>query len=398
MKVPKAGMLCGWCRKPVIRHQQAIEEFVPVPNDREGRLRKQLYHKKKCWSKEQRARLNRARNEARGAATMLLRNRERLDEIAMDPELIEKHGREFSDVEKDMIIRSYAHDRPEAVANAREVVVGETPERTDLECVECHQHTELCGASEETLEAMAAAEAREKYKSGVVQKVVEDAVLNRAHEWFTRSQIADDVKAAGIDTTRESIDQTLYLLGKKIEIEKRKKQGLGYEFRFGGPRPDENPVPPPLDHPEPKVERPQPIRHSNRPGPWEREARELAHQMRMQTGADVGSVVVVAEATVEQPSWAKQELEHVVNAAVIPQQHAPRAQAMAEKKEETVMASNDAPRVSTAPMSNGVARQLFILKSERMLDALERDLQDLVRNAIRAAREQIAKMAEEELR
>jgi len=56
---------------------------------------------------------------------------------------------------------------------------------------------------------------------------------------------------------------------------------------------------------------------------------------------------------------------------------------------ETVMAEQ--------PSRNGQAKVLFMLKSERMLNELERTMMDLVRDAIKQARQELTKLAEDEL-
>jgi len=57
-------MLCGFCGLPVVQHRNAVQEMVP----HNGGVRKQLYHKKRCWHRELRRRRSEERRREQVAA------------------------------------------------------------------------------------------------------------------------------------------------------------------------------------------------------------------------------------------------------------------------------------------------------------------------------------------
>jgi len=348
MKVPKPGMLCGWCRKPVIEHTKAVEEFVPIPNAPAGfPLRKQLYHKRRCWSKELRRRLDDQRRLRRehpehecesDVAKMRLLAEQVVDEKGtFDGKTIEDSA--------DELVRFAAVRSPELMD--AHVVEATMPAGTIVKSPGGKPETQL--------------------GRNVLRRACEDAILKRAGEWFTKREIMADVAEAGLSTTEESVEQTVYALAKQLGLEQRRIAGTNRkEFRFGVEQ--AKPLPPPMPPPAPpKVERAQPVRHSDRPGPWEREP-----PMPSQAARDAVELLAERAAVVEQ------ELKHVVEAAI----------ALPPVK-ETVMAEQ--------PSRNGQAKVLFMLKSERMLNELERTMMDLVRDAIKQARQELTKLAEDEL-
>jgi len=337
MKVPKPGMLCGWCRKPVIEHTKAVEEFVPIPNAPAGfPLRKQLYHKRRCWSKELRRRLDDQRRLRRehpehecesDVAKMRLLAEQVVDEKGtFDGKTIEDSA--------DELVRFAAVRSPELMD--AHVVEATMPAGTIVKSPGGKPETQL--------------------GRNVLRRACEDAILKRAGAWFTKREVMADVAEAGLSTTEESVEQTVYTLAKQLGLDVRRIPGTNRkEFRFQA---DDTKVPPPMPaKPEPKVERAQPVRHSDRPGPWERQ--ELAH--------------VVEQAVAVQP------------AVLVPEVVAP----VVLQVKETVMAEQ--------PSRNGQAKVLFMLKSERMLNELERTMMDLVRDAIKQARQELTKLAEDEL-
>src|SRR5262245_3205557 len=326
MRVPKPGMLCGWCGKPVIQHAQAIEEFVPDPRPGAppGLVRKQLYHKRRCWSKHVRDRLRAARREVEAdplmaAALELVKLKGQ--EHGLSPDEIESR---LEDVTRGALVR-----QPGLVADVvdpREGLFGEV-------------------------------EMASQVGKGKLTKAIEDYILEMGEKWWSRADLVAAITQQ-LPTTEGSVKQSLNILHKRLKLEQRHKGNNFLEYRLGGSTAPAPIIPPMLDKPyEEKVGRQVEERHSTRPTHWEKEQARLVEQ----SGREVF----------------EQAQREAATDSVAP-------------VEEPVMAQNG--------HSNGVGRQLFILKSERMLSELERTLQSLIADAIKSAREQIARMAEEELR
>src|SRR5262245_26011099 len=129
MKVPKKGMLCGWCSHPVIRHALAVEEFIPDtrPGAEAGRLRKQLYHKKRCWSKELRRRLDSERADSRLARSVELAK----EALVNDPTISERLQMSEEQL-VEMAVREVGGNKPQLVSErARVIEVGVDTELPD---------------------------------------------------------------------------------------------------------------------------------------------------------------------------------------------------------------------------------------------------------------------------
>ena len=439
MKVPKAGMLCGWCGKPVIRHQQAVEEFVPddrpgAPALGEGRpppLRKQLYHKKRCWSKEMKQRLRMHRLGTREDKRL-----DRIDEL--QTEVLADKGLlgVVNQAEIDIATRKLGNDRPEIVSDdARLVTVGETPERDDLrlmfDCPACgtvhpaDEHPEVVHVMEEkgiiTPGTIVRGVPGQRQSYGVgrgeLMAAVSIAIESRPGEWWTRRDIAKDVAGQGLTTTQESVDQTCYLYEKSHPLERR-RAGIGHEFRVPG---TVKPVPPPTPELQHEVDRSAAqwarqrahAAEKRRPSGWEKEAVHAAtQQFKGKYGEALPSDVAVEFVPyVTGPPPGYEPVDEpvpppVVQATVtepVVELVTGLVQAAVQSREETVMASDTVQqtRVGGMVVSNGRTKQqmeLFSLKSEKMLNDLERTMTQLVQQAIQEARQQIAKLVEEELR
>jgi hypothetical protein len=353
VRVPKKGMLCGYCKHPVIRHMQAIEEFVP--DGREGadpaRLRKQLYHKKKCWSKELRHRLDTARADSRLVRSLELAKKSLAE--AGGPGAIGR-GEMSEEQLVTLAIREVGRQKPQLVSErARLITIGEDLELPD----------ELIAAEDEEGQPSATFEVevppvpvkKPLIPRGQLQLAVKTAIEARTGSWWTREQIREDVKMLGLETTVETIDTTLWGLGKTLALERR-RIGTGRatklcEYRIMQPLV----VPPMLDIPSEKVERPQKVRHSTRPLPWVREM-------------------------VERGQAAQAEADAILAAH-------------AQKEEQAMVAE----QTGNGELSPRVKQAMFVLKSEKMLSELERAMMQLVQETIKSAREQIARLVEEEL-
>jgi hypothetical protein len=360
VRVPKKGQLCGWCGHPVIRHMQAIEEFVP--DSREGadptRLRKQLYHKKKCWSKELRSRIDTERADAR-----LIRS------VELAKEGLKEHGgaevvgggQISEETLIDLAIRNVGLKAPNLVSErARLITIGEDTELPDELTAALDEEGRPSAKFEVTVEPTAAK--RPMVPRGQLKLAIKTAIEARGGSWWTKEQIREDVAMLGLVTTAETIDVTIYDLGKKQPFEQRRVgSGKGYrrcEFRVVQPLPT---PPPMLDIPREKVPRAQKVRHSNRPMPWEKLAAEA--------GSKEGNVVKFTRYEV---------VDQVID--------------VTPEKEPVMVQENGHQELSPR-----VKQAMFMLKSEKMLNELERTMMQLVAETIKSARDQIARLVEEEL-
>ena len=375
MKVPKKGMLCGWCGHPVIRHALAVEEFVPDTREGAdpGRLKKQLFHKKRCWSKELRSRIDTERADAR-----LVRS------VELAKQALEEHGgpegvgRGQMSEERliELAVRDVGGQKPNLVSErARLITVGESTELPDG----------LIAAEDEDGQPSATfdlpiEEKRRKVPRGQLQLAVRTAIEARGAGWWTREQIREDVRQLGVETDNETMDASIYQYGKLEALESRSigKRKLS-EYRVRSLQVPE-PLPPMLDKPSVKVERPQPIRHKDRPTFWEKLAEGA--------GKKEGTVVTFDRyETVPEP--AIDVTPEPPNADVA------RALQRQEEFNEWCKLRAEEKAMTTA---NGHAKELFVLKSEKLLNDLERTMMQLVQETIKSAKEQISKLAEEELK
>lgn len=348
MKVPHPGQLCGWCNKPVIKHSHAIEEMVPIPGDELGRLRKQLYHRKRCWSKEVRQRLDLKRAEQRREDGV-----EELRRVAI--EVAGEKQVACAEGEAVRLVRQIAVKDP-TLAGARDVEVGVTPERDDVtpECRMCGQpHLTVDHKQGQIRKAIPGGTAGPRV--GLLDKI--EKYLRASTGWFRLEQLSAYIAGEGITTSHESVRAGMWIVRHKrhVALDER-RVGNMREYRLAG---SVEAAPPPLEHRAPKVERPQRIRHSNRPGPWEKSA------MKQEQDVLAGTLTIPAfrEAVGLGPGVEK----------------------------ETVMAVNG----REPEMSERVRQALFILKSEKLLNELERTMISLVQDAIKSARQEIAKLVEE---
>jgi len=317
----------------------AVEEMVPIPNDTEGRLRKQLYHKRRCWSKEVRRRIE------------LKREHKRCEHDQLDASL------KRADSMLDVIAESRAYEEGAEATKARmKEKLPEIVRNIGTRAPELVADAEVVMVEDEPTGAVTAGKVQGPHLGpGVLQKAVEDAILARSDTWFTKRDIMADIARAGLTTSEKSVEQTITVLARKVGLDKR-RAGLHFEFRLA--LETQKPAPLPIPPQAPKVQRPQPIRHQDRPGPFERE------QLAAQTFA-------AAVAATSDPLL-REELPGTV--------------------EEPVMAQHDNGNVSKR-----VHQALFVLKSEKLLNELERTMMDLVRDAIKQARAEISKLVEEEL-
>jgi hypothetical protein len=377
VKVPKPGMLCGWCHKPVIRHQQAVEEFLPDMRvgAEPGRLRKQLYHKKRCWSKELRSRIDLERLGMRQQTEDKIGHVLETTEEAIE-ELTKELGQPSARITPEGVARHVMVTRPELASElARTVVVGETPER---DCPVCEGEIMTDAQGEVTPrrpQGERSAKTLPPNRPGDVMAAVTAAIESHGGEWWTRKQIARDVAELGITSTQESIDQTCYMYGTRVPLERR-RLGLLAEFRNVA-RASEVVRPPSLE---------EVAREVDRSAAQYQRQREHAQEKRRPSGWEKEKVHQAALAIKEHyPELPRDTAVDFVAGVIEPS---------AIETSELVPSEE---MMATTPTRNGKDRELFILKSERMLNELERTMMQLVQEAIKTARDQITKLVQEEL-
>jgi hypothetical protein len=325
MRVPMKGMLCGWCGKPVTRHNNAVEEKVPWPSAADPQqLRKQLWHKKRCWSKEVRSRLDsvRAEKQAEREREGVLVKEAMVGLAELDQKAVE-------------LAREFAVREPTELFNDARIV------STDELLREEHGMTARRDGSEKT-------------KRGDLMAAVRLAIEARKGKWWTRAEIKKQVEELGISNSeRDSIGQAIIVAARETQAERRVLDGHTLEYRVVATESVAS-LPPLMPKPyEPKVGKQVEERHSTRPGPWQKPLTVM-------------------------PFDGRAPVEEVVHSIV----------------EEAGMSEPMNGKVSA---SSRVRNAMFVLKSEKMLNDLERNLTAMVREAVETTRQAIEKLVEEEL-